>query len=87
MEKIDDNILSGFIDGTLTPLERLVLGDQIKDSYLSEIVEVTHDVKDMKRYIDKMEPIRIPECERYIKNIEQQELPSTPETIRKNKLF
>lgn len=86
-QKIDDNLIASFIDDKLSSLERLVYSDSMKDSIIEEIIEVSKDVKSLESRLGGLEPIRIPECERYLEKIYNQEIPSNIDNKSKNKLF
>lgn len=66
--EIDDNLLASFIDGTITPLEKQVFSKEIK-ARNEEVLDIVSDIKDSKHFIDQMEPIKIPECEKFIDSI------------------
>ena len=84
---IDDNLIASFIDDKLTPLERLVYSDSMKDSMIEEIIEVSKDVKSLEGRLSDLDPIQIPECDRYLEKIYNQEIPSNIENKHKNILF
>ena len=86
-KKIDDNLIASFIDDKLTPLELLVYSDSMKDSMIEEILEVSKDAKSLESMLSDLDPIRIPECERYLEKIYNQEIPSNIENKPKNILF
>ena len=84
---LDDNLIASFIDDKLNPLERLVYSDSLKGNDLEEIIEISNDTKSLEKRLSELEPMRIPECERYIKKIHNHELPSNIGETPKNKLF
>lgn len=84
---LDDNLVASFIDDNLTPLERLVYSDSLKNDIINEIIEISKDVKSLESRFCELDPIRIPECESYIEKIYYQEIPTNVEDKPKNKLF
>lgn len=84
---IDDNLIASFIDEKLTPLERLVYSDSLNDEIMEEVIEISKDAKSLEGRFREMEPIRIPECERYIEKIYNHEIPTNIEDKHKNRLL
>jgi hypothetical protein len=64
-ELIDDNLLASFSDGTATPLEQHVFGNKIQTEY-SEVLAIAADIKECGNLIEKIEPVKINACEKFI---------------------
>lgn len=84
---LDDNLIASFIDDKLTPLERLVYSDSLNGEEMEEVIEISKDAKSLEGHLQNLEPMRIPECERYVEKIHNHELPSSIDETPKNKLF
>lgn len=83
----DENLIASFIDKKLTPLEQLAFSEAMQNCSIEEIVEISKDVKFLESKISNIEPMRIPECERYLEKIYNQELISEIDSKPKNHIF
>ena len=84
---VSENIIASLIDGTLTQLERLVCSDLAVDSFNDEVIEISKDAKNMRHHIEKFNPLRFSECERYLNEIKRHEVPNNLGEIKSKNLF
>ena len=84
---ISENIIASLIDDKLSQLERLACSELIDDSFNNEVFEISKEAKNMRHHIEKFNPLRFSECERYLNEIKRHELPNNLGEIKSKNLF